>query len=239
MNCFYEPQFDSSDITGLNIPLSSDESWHCAKVLRMREGETIRITNGKGWFYKAVLKVVDPKRCEVQITESLRAEARNYSIHIAVAPVKNMVRFEWFLEKATELGIDQITPLICERSEKISVRTDRLNKIMVAAIKQSLGVTMPVIDQPQKFNDFIKQETSALRYIAWMDTKNKNLLSQVCPSGNNIIVLIGPEGDFSETEVMNAKSAGYIPISLGNNRLRTETAALAATMAIHFANKAI
>jgi 16S rRNA (uracil1498-N3)-methyltransferase len=238
MNLFYDPTIAYSQAIPLPFLhfLSEEESKHCVKVLRMRAGDMVHLTNGQGYLFSGKLCTLNPGSCEVEITAFTKHEPSGYSIHIAVAPVKNMSRFEWFLEKATEIGIDQITPLICERSEKITVRTDRLNKIITAAMKQSLNVFHPTLNKPASFGKFIEQTTGNGKFIGWCETKDEPLLSQVCLPEKDVVVLIGPEGDFSPEEVEQAKNAGYLPISLGKNRLRTETAALAACMAVHFAN---
>jgi 16S rRNA (uracil1498-N3)-methyltransferase len=238
MQLFYDPEIPYDDSRQLphEFTLNETESWHCVKVLRMRVGDSIRITDGKGRLIAGRLLSLNVKGCEVEILETTGIEARDYSIHIAVAPTKNMARFEWFLEKATEAGIDQITPLLCDRSEKISVRHHRLNKIITAAMKQSLGVYHPILNKPAGFDEFIRQASGSGRYIGWCETKDEPLLSRICLPEKDIVVLIGPEGDFSQEEVEQAKNAGYLPISLGKNRLRTETAALAACFAVHFAN---
>lgn len=238
MNLFYDPSiaFDgTTPLPHLHL-LAGEESKHCTKVLRMRVGDTIYITNGKGFLFTGKLCTLNPGACEVEIFKADKHEPAGYAVHIAVSPVKNMSRFEWFLEKAAEIGIAQITPLICERSEKISVRTDRLNKILTAAMKQSLGVFHPRLNEQLSFEKFIEQTAASGKFIGWCETKDEPLLSKTCLPDKDVVVLIGPEGDFTPAEAEQAKNAGYLPISLGKNRLRTETAALAACMAVHFAN---
>lgn len=236
MNLFY----DTAIAHDLPLPflhfLNEEESRHCVKVLRMRAGDIVHLTNGRGFLFTGKLCTLNPRSCEIEINTSERHEPAGYSIHVAVAPIKNMSRFEWFLEKATETGVDQITPLICARSEKISVRTERLNKIITAAMKQSLGLFHPIMNEPASLKDFLNIEQSAEKFIGWCENKDEPLLTRACSPKTNIIVMIGPEGDFTAEEVALAKNAGYLPISLGKNRLRTETAALAACFAVHFAN---
>ena len=205
----------------------------------MREGDTVNITNGSGLLLKGRIRHLDPKACEVDPDEVTQAKAKNFSLHLAVSPVKNMARFEWFLEKSTEIGIDQITPLICKRSEKVHVRNDRLQKILVSSMKQSLNLFLPRLNEPLNFPDLIRDAKADSKYIAWCETSNEPLLSHVCPPGKDVIVLIGPEGDFNSEEVALAIKTGFLPISLGKNRLRTETAALAACFAVNFVNKTI
>ena len=236
MNLFYDPDLPGAPPLPCNFTLKPEESWHAAKVLRLRPGDGLKITNGKGLLHLARLIKLDTKACQIEIYNVIKHEAPAYSIHLAVAPVKNMARFEWFLEKATEVGITEITPLICSRSEKISVRTERLNKIITSAMKQSLGTFHPKLNEPAGFKDVIEQNNASANFIGWCETRKEPLLREVCPPGQNVLVLIGPEGDFTADEVQAAKNAGFVPISLGKNRLRTETAALAACFIVHFVN---
>lgn len=235
MNLFYDPQL-TPDALHHVFYLNAEESWHCAKVLRMRVGDKIHLTDGKGGKYTGKLKIIDPKACAIEILSALSTAPRDYSIHLAVAPTKNMARFEWFLEKATEAGVDRITPLICTRSEKISVRTERLNKIITTAMKQSLNVFHPHLSAPTPFPEFVRNYSATQQFIAWCETDDDPLLIKAIKPSTDVIVLIGPVGDFAADEVRLAENAGYLPISLGKNRLRTETAALAACFAIHFMN---
>lgn len=236
MNLFYDPNFKSEFAKPDIFLLNPEESWHCAKVLRMRRGQDISVTNGKGFLFKGILELIDPKGCTIIVSEIIEQAREYFSIHLAVAPVKNMGRYEWFLEKATEFGVDRITPLICERSEKITIRHDRLVKVVVAAMKQSLGNFCPMVEQALGFNDFVKNSEAEEKFIAWCSEQEEPLLSKVCKPNAAVLVLIGPEGDFSAEEVRLAKNEGFIPISLGKKRLRTETAALAACFAVHAAN---
>jgi 16S rRNA (uracil1498-N3)-methyltransferase len=239
MNLFYDPNLPGAPPLPCYFILKPDESWHAAKVLRLRPGDGLKITNGKGLLHHARLIKLDTKACEIEIYDVKMYEPPAYSIHLAVAPVKNMARFEWFLEKATEVGINEITPLICARSEKISVRTERLYKIITSAMKQSLGTFHPKLNEPAGFRDVIEQNNASAKFIGWCETRKEPLLREVCPPGRNVLVLIGPEGDFTADEVQAAKNAGFVPISLGKNRLRTETAALAACFIVHFVNGGI
>lgn len=235
MNLFYDTHL-TPDTLHQDFHLNAEESWHCAKVLRMRVGDEIHLTDGKGGRYTGKLKIIDQKACAIEILSALSTAPRDYSIHLAVSPTKNMARFEWFLEKATEAGIDIITPLICTRSEKISVRTERLNKIITTAMKQSLNVFHPHLSEPTSLSEFIRNYNATQQFIAWCETDDDPLLIKAIKPSSDVIVLIGPEGDFTADEVRLAENAGYLPISLGKNRLRTETAALAACFAIHFVN---
>lgn len=235
MNLFYDPQITPKALHSV-FSINTEESWHCAKVLRMRAGEELQITDGKGSLYTGKLILVDPKACVIEILSLNTTFSRDYRLHLAVAPIKNMARFEWFLEKATEIGIDAVTPLVCARSEKISVRSERLNKIITAAMKQSLGVFHPYLNEPDHLADFVRNYSANQKFIAWCETENDPLLVEACKPSTEVIVLIGPEGDFTSDEVRLAENAGYVPISLGKNRLRTETAALTACFAINFVN---
>ncbi|MBE0661288.1 MAG: 16S rRNA (uracil(1498)-N(3))-methyltransferase [Bacteroidales bacterium] len=238
MNLFYDPTITFSPAIPLPFLhfLNEEESRHCVKVLRMRVGNEVYLTNGQGFLFTGKLCTLNPGSCEIEITALTKHEPADYSIHIAVAPIKNMSRFEWFLEKATEIGINEVTPLICARSEKISVRTDRMNKIITAALKQSLGVFHPILNEPVGYKKFLEKTRESGKYIGWCETKDEPLFTSICLPRKDVVVLIGPEGDFTAEEVVLAKETGYLPISLGNNRLRTETAALAACFAVHFVN---
>jgi len=235
MNLFYDPQL-SYEPSNKVFYLNAGESMHCAKVLRMRAGDEICITDGRGGLYAGKLISVDPKACAVEILSAQFTPPCNYFIHLAVAPTKNLTRFEWFIEKATEAGVDRITPLVCARSVKASVRTNRLHKVVTAAMKQSLNVFHPRLDEPVAFSDFVARFKATQQFIAWCETDNAPPLIRAIKPSTDVIVLIGPEGDFTQAEVALAENAGYLPISLEKNRLRTETAALAACFAIHFIN---
>ncbi len=219
------------------IILGSEESFHCIKVLRMKVGETIYVTDGIGNLYEGQIQTQDTKSCPVML-KSVTSEygKRPFLLHMAVAPTKNMARFEWFLEKATEIGIDQITPLICEHSERVQLRTDRLQKIILSAAKQSLKAYLPKLNEPVKFNDFIKMNHSASRFVAYVEEKQPIHLKTAYQQGD-CTVLIGPEGDFSSKEMDSAFQRGFLPVSLGPSRLRTETAAVVACHIINIANE--
>jgi 16S rRNA (uracil1498-N3)-methyltransferase len=241
MQLFYDPTIQSK--AGDDFPaihhLIAEESWHCAKVLRMKAGENITVADGKGSHYTCKILFVNQKSTQLEILSLVTQRPANYRVHIAVAPVKNTSRFEWFLEKATEIGIDVITPLICHHSEKVTVRTDRLNKIITSAMKQSLGFFHPTLNEPVALKDLLNNCQATGKYFGWCGSGDEPLLSGVCQTETDVTVLIGPEGDFSPEEAMLAKNAGFISISLGEKRLRTETAALAACFAVHFANRSI
>ena len=229
--------FYTENISGSTHDFDQEESKHAIRVLRLGKGDQVRLTNGKGSVFHAVIKDDNPKQCRLEITREERFAARSFSVHIAVAPTKNISRFEWFLEKATEIGIEEITPLECEHSERIRLRTDRLEKIIITALKQSQQAWLPKLNPVTSFRQFIKNSNSAQNFIAYVDENHDTLLQQACKPGSDALVLIGPEGDFSRVEIQDAISAGFLPISLGKNRLRTETAALVACHTINLVNQ--
>jgi 16S rRNA (uracil1498-N3)-methyltransferase len=219
------------------VTLGSEESQHCIRVVRMRAGEVIYLTDGQGNLYQGRILGEDSRNCPVmleQVTPDFGK--RNFSLHMAVAPTKNTARFEWFLEKATELGVDHITPLICEHSERVQIRTDRLQKIILSAAKQSVKAYLPVLHEPQDFSGFVQMNLPAARFVAYAEEKQPVHLKNAYASGD-AVVLIGPEGDFSKKEMTEALGLGFAPVSLGPSRLRTETAALAACHIINLANE--
>ena len=219
------------------INLGSEESFHCIKVLRMRTGETLHLTDGTGNLYVGQILAQDIKSCPVMLTSVTPDYGkRPFRLHLAVAPTKNIARFEWFLEKATEIGVDEITPLICEHSERVQIRIDRLQKIIVSAAKQSLKTYLPVLHEPVKFDDFIKLNHTASRFVAYVEEQQPLHLKTIYQDGD-CTILIGPEGDFSKKEMESALQQGFKPISLGPSRLRTETAAIVACHIINIANE--
>lgn len=232
MQLFYTP-----DIT-VNPELPEEEARHCIRVLRLSEGAEIDLTDGKGYFYKATIEQAHPKHCMVSITETIpQPTLWPFYLHIAVAPTKNMDRVEWFAEKATEIGIDAITFLNCRHSERKELKTERVEKILISAMKQSLKATLPGLTGMTDFKAFIKQPFDGKKFIAHCEPGEKTLLKHACLSGENALILIGPEGDFSVEEIKMAEEAGFIAISLGESRLRTETAALTACQTIHIINQ--
>ena len=233
MHLFYEPEF----LTNGNI-LSPDESNHCVRVLRHKQGDTISVMNGKGAICTAEIVEANPKKCVLHIKETITTEPRPFSIHIAVAPTKNIDRFEWFLEKATEIGIDEITPILCEHSERKVIKTERLEKVLVAAAKQSLKAFMPKLNEAKSFKDFITSANKPANcFIAHCEEAPKELLKKAYTPNTDALILIGPEGDFSGEEIKKAQENGCFAISLGKERLRTETAALMACATINLINQ--
>ena len=232
MQIFYTPDI------AFRAELPEEEAGHCIRVLRLTEGDEILLTDGKGMFYKAAISRAHPKHCEVDILESWQQPALwNFQLHIAVAPTKNMDRMEWFAEKATEIGIDAITCLNCRFSERKEVKPARLEKILVSAMKQSQKATLPALTGMMDFRTFVTQPFDGRKFIAHCEEGDKKLLKQLYQPGENALVLIGPEGDFSPEEIELALKNGFLPISLGESRLRTETAALVACHTIHVLNQ--
>lgn len=224
MNIFY-----ANNISGNNYTLPEEESKHCIKVLRMKVGDELTLVDGKGVWYHTKIAIDNPKKCEVEIIRKEQDKNnRPYKLHIAIAPTKNIDRMEWFIEKATEIGIDEITPIICEHSERSIVKIDRLEKVAIAAMKQSLKAWLPQINDPIKFNDFIQNNNADQKFIAHCHSSELPLLSTCLINKISILVLIGPEGDFSKTEVTLSLQHGFKEISLGASRLRTETAGIMA-----------
>lgn len=216
--------------------LNEEESKHCVRVLRLRVGDVICITNGRGVAFSCKIVSDHDKRCEVQITDVLREDSvRDKRLHVAIAPTKNIERVEWFIEKAVEVGIDRITMLLCENSERDSVKVERLNKVAIAAMKQSLRYTLPEITVMTKFSDFIKRVQEPCKLIAHCEADIEREYIKDAISGEmNILIMIGPEGDFSRREIEQAVEMGFRSISLGDARLRTETAAVVSTIIVDY-----
>jgi len=213
--------------------LDEEESRHLSTVLRRQAGERFLLTDGKGFLYEVELMEVGKKSATARILESRQSPEPPARLHIAIAPTKNIDRFEWFLEKATEIGIHEITPLLCKHSERTSVRQDRLEKILVSAMKQSLQTRLPVLNALTPFPELMRRATEPLRCIAWCADDPQPHLADLIRPGTDTLVLIGPEGDFSPQEVTMAQAAGFTNVGLGPTRLRTETAGLVAVAAFH------
>jgi 16S rRNA (uracil1498-N3)-methyltransferase len=228
MHLFYTPDI----ATTLELP--QDEAAHAIRVLRLAEGSEVMLTDGKGSFYRAEIDMISGKRCYVRIVETITPDPlwRGH-LHLAMAPTKNMDRIEWFAEKATEIGFDELTFLDCRFSERRVVKTERVEKILVSAMKQSLKPTLPMLNGMTPFDKFVSQPFEGQKFIAHCYEGEKEALLQALQPGENALVLIGPEGDFSPEEVQKAMTYGFRPITLGRSRLRTETAAL---VAVHMMN---
>ena len=228
--------FYSSGIRHLQ-QLPEQESLHCTKVLRMKEGDQLTVTDGKGFFFLCTLIQAHPKHCIVSIdAEVAQPKTWNFNLHIAFAPTKNIDRMEWFAEKATESGIDRFTPLLCRFSERKELKTERLEKIVVSAMKQSQQAVMPIIDEMNPFHLFVEKPFAGRKFIAHCHPSPKTALAKTYQKGEDALILIGPEGDFSEEEIKKAVSLGFEPVSLGETRLRTETACLVACHTLHVLN---
>jgi 16S rRNA (uracil1498-N3)-methyltransferase len=231
MQLFYEPDFDSSS---KHIAINPDESRHMVKVLRKALGAKVYITNGKGLCAEGSLISNHPKKCNVEVHSFLEEKPKPFRIHLAIAPTKSNDRIEWFLEKATEIGVDEVTLLLCEHSERKHVKVNRYEKVLQAAMKQSLKFTLPRLNQLTAFKDFINSDVDANKMIAHCADGNKEKLSQMVSKNN--LILIGPEGDFSKTEIDLALQNNYTAVSLSESRLRTETAGIVACHTLNLIN---
>ncbi|WP_179020108.1 16S rRNA (uracil(1498)-N(3))-methyltransferase [Winogradskyella forsetii] len=234
MQLFYNPNI-SETTTSFNF--DKDESRHIAKVLRKKAGDVLHITNGKGWLFTAEITLAEQKNCRVSITSKSFQPKRNFNLHLAVAPTKMNDRYEWFLEKATEMGIETITPIICDHSERKVVKTERFEKIIQSAMKQSLQCYLPNLNAPIAFKDFLNQDFEGQTFIAHCEETDKKSLKSELKSATDCTILIGPEGDFSVKEIEMALANNFIPVTLGETRLRTETAAIAACHSVAFNNE--
>ncbi|HRX30515.1 MAG TPA: 16S rRNA (uracil(1498)-N(3))-methyltransferase [Tenuifilaceae bacterium] len=232
MQIFYAP-----NITGNKYTLTEEESKHCIKVLRMSVGAEITLIDGKGNLYTATISNPNSKSCEVEVT-NVQAEygKRDFYLHIAIAPTKNIERFEWFLEKATEIGIDEITPILCERSERKSIKNDRLEKIIISAVKQSIKAYVPKLNEMVPLKQFLTKSFNGQKFIAHCNSWDLPPLKDQVKPNSKITILIGPEGDFSPDEVELSIQNDFSEISLGTSRLRTETAGVVACHTVNLKN---
>ncbi len=220
MQLFYIPL-----VPGKSIILPEEESKHCVRVLRMAKGHTLQMVDGKGNLYHGTITDDNPKRCAIAIDRvELEFEKRSFRLHIAMAPTKNIERFEWFLEKCTEIGIDEITPIVCEHSERRLINRDRLERVMVSAMKQSVKACLPVLNELTPFSALIQNATEETKLIAYCGNFNNKHLKELIQPKRSVLILIGPEGDFSPSEVSLSWSHHFYTVSLGKSRLRTETA---------------
>lgn len=229
MHCFYEP-----DLSGESVLLSEEESKHAVRVLRLSAGDQVELLDGKGT--RAVAEVSDghPKRCVLTIiSRSSEPTGRNFRLHIAVAPTKNIDRIEWFVEKATEIGVDEITFLECEHSERDTIKIDRIEKVAISAMKQSQQSHLPKINDLVSFTDFVSSCEAEIKLIAHCIDSERKDLREFDFSNKSVAILIGPEGDFSEAEISKALAAKFMAVIMGCTRLRTETAALYAVNTVH------
>ena len=227
--------FFSDDICDGRVRLDAEESGHCVRVLRHRPGDEISVIDGRGTLYRCALEIADAKGAGARVIEAQPGfGAHPYHLTMAVCPTKNIDRFEWFVEKATEIGVDVIAPVIGERSERRVLKTDRLRRLTLSAAKQSLKAAIPTVAEPQSVRDFIlAAPADALKLICYcFDDVERKQIQQLLPA-KEICILIGPEGDFSPEEAALARERGWVPVSLGYSRLRTETAAVVAATAVY------
>lgn len=234
MQLFYNPDINAAFET---FSFDKEESKHIVKVLRKSEGDILHVTNGLGDLFHTEIILASDKKCTVKINQTESQKPTDFYLHLAVAPTKMNERFEWFLEKATEIGIHEITPIICEHSERKVIKTERFDKIIQSAMKQSLQYFLPKLNEPISFKEFINKNHDGTLFIAHCEETDKKLLKEAIVPKEKYTILIGPEGDFSEKEIETALQNNYIPVSLGNTRLRTETAAVVACHSIVFSNE--
>lgn len=218
--------------------LNEEESHHCVKVLRAQIGDKIQVMDGKGSIFICTIEIANHRRVAVKIKKKLESPKPKYQLTIAIAPTKNMDRLEWFLEKATEIGITRIIPILCEKSERKVIKNDRLEKVIVSAMKQSMNPYIPIIEELTPLSQVFTREFSGQKFIAHCYEQPKDALKRVYSANKDVLILVGPEGDFSEKEVEKALSANFKAISLGDSRLRTETAGLVACHTISLLNQA-
>lgn len=234
MQLFYNPNINE---TTEYFSFDKEESKHIIKVLRKKDTDILFVTNGLGFLFKTEITLASDSKCTVQIISFEKKEESKFKLHLAVAPTKMNDRFEWFLEKATEIGIHEITPIICDHSERKVINAERFDKIILSAMKQSNELFLPKLNDAVTFKEFIKQQNKGLQLIAHCEETDKKTLKSVLKPNENVTLLIGPEGDFSEKEIALALENNYIPVSLGNTRLRTETAAVVACHSVVFFNE--
>ncbi|WP_375239330.1 16S rRNA (uracil(1498)-N(3))-methyltransferase [Aurantibacter sp.] len=231
--------FYSTEITDTNntFIFSKEESKHIVKVLRKKEQDVLFVTNGKGSIFKCEINSANDKKCSVSILETTTQKASKYSLHLAVAPTKMNDRYEWFLEKATEIGITEITPIICDHSERKIIKPERFEKILESAMKQSLSAYKPILNESISFKNFVAETKSQTKFIAHCEETDKKSLKKELKPNQDYLILIGPEGDFSKKEIDLALKHNFIPVTLGETRLRTETAAIVACHSVAFVNE--
>lgn len=234
MQLFYNPDIIAHS---KEVLFDREESKHISKVLRKHSGDQLLITNGKGDIFTCELTLSTANKCKAKIVVVESKEKRPYTIHLAVAPTKMNDRYEWFLEKATEIGVDVITPILCEHSERTKIKEERLERVLVAAMKQSLQYHKPILKPLQTLKEFISANTISQSYIAHCEDSDKTSFKDVIQPNKDIVIIVGPEGDFSAKEIELALENSFEPVSLGNTRLRTETAAIVACHSIVLANE--
>ena len=234
MQLFYNPTINDNQTS---FVFDKEESKHIIKVLRKKEGDILHVTNGLGFLFTTEITIASDNKCTVKIVSFEKQDKPKFHLHLAVAPTKMNERYEWFLEKATEIGVQEITPIICEHSERKVIKTDRFQKILESAMKQSLHYYLPKFNEPITFKNFLKKEHSGQKFVAHCEETDKKSLKNELITNEDVTILIGPEGDFSVKEIQQAIAANFIPVSLGATRLRTETAAVIACHSVVFRNE--
>jgi len=235
--CSMPHTFYAPDLSGSAYTLPEDESKHAVRVLRLTTGEAVALVDGRGGVYQAEVEAADAKRCRLRVVQETQVPRRAYAVHVAVAPTKNLDRMEWLVEKATEMGVDQISFLRCARSERRELKLDRLHKIAVSALKQSGQTWLPELQELTDFTAFLPTVAGETTFIAHLEQGERTPLSRMAAAGTSCGILIGPEGDFTPQEIQAAFARGIRPVTLGASRLRTETAALAAIHTVHIARE--
>jgi 16S rRNA (uracil1498-N3)-methyltransferase len=234
MQLFYNPNIDE---TTESFSFDKEESRHIIKVLRKKDSDILHVTNGSGLLFETEITLASDNKCTVKILSVTKADQPKFHLHLVVAPTKMNDRYEWFLEKATEIGVQEITPIFCDRSERKAINPERFEKIILSAMKQSNETFLPKLNPAISFKEFIKQKNEGLNLIAHCEETDKKSLKEVLKPNENVTILIGPEGDFSDKEIALALENNFKPVTLGNTRLRTETAAIVACHSIVFFNE--
>ena len=229
--------FFAPDLSGATHTLPEDESKHAVRVLRLAPGDAVVLVDGRGSVFQAEVADANPKRCQLRVTRQQQVPRRPYFVHVAVAPTKNLDRMEWLVEKAVEIGVDQLTFLRCARSERRELKLERLQKIAVSALKQSGQAWLPQLSELTDFTDFLPAIEGSTSFIGHLEAGDRTPLARVAAAGAGCCILIGPEGDFTPQEIQAAFARGIRPVTLGASRLRTETAALAAAHTVHVARE--
>ncbi len=234
MQLFYNPTIDENTES---FTFDKEESRHIIKVLRKKDSDILFVTNGLGYLFETEITLASDNKCTVKIISFTKETPKKFHLHLAVAPTKMNDRYEWFLEKATEIGISEITPIICDRSERKAINRDRFEKIILSAMKQANELFLPKLNEAISLKEFLKQKNEGQLFIAHCEETNKKTLKSALKANEDVTLLIGPEGDFSEKEIYLALENQFIPISLGNTRLRTETAAVVGCHSVVFINE--
>lgn len=234
MQLFYNPNINENTT---QFSFEKEESRHIVKVLRKQVGDTLHITNGEGWLFSAEISIPNINKCTAEIVSKTLQPKPKYNLHLAVAPTKMNDRYEWFLEKATEIGIDSVTPIFCDHSERKVIKPERFERIIQSAAKQSLTCYLPKLNEAISFKNFIAQDFKGHLFIAHCEETDKKSLKNELEPKQDITILIGPEGDFSTKEIELALQNKFIPVTLGETRLRTETAAIVACHSVAFVNE--